>query len=102
MALAANSKARVFFWNYMKADWDRIEQKMTKNKVVLQRFVRLALSKFADHTIERDIANFFQDKDKSGFDRALVIISDTIRSNANYRERDEQSLLAWLQTHGYA
>ena len=79
-----------------------MEQKLGNNKVVLQRFVRLALSKFADHKIEQDIAAFFHDKDKSGFDRGLVIVSDTIRSNANYKEREEKSMLEWLQKHGYA
>jgi hypothetical protein len=102
MALAANSKARLLFWEYLKTNWDTVEQKTIKNKVVLQRLVRLALSKFADHKIEQDIATFFQDKDKSGFDRGLVIVSDAIRSNANYKERDEKSLLEWLQAHGYA
>ena len=102
MALAANSKARTFFWEYIKANWDSIEQKTIKNKVVLQRFVRLALSKFADHAIEQDIVTFYQDKDTSGFDRALVIVSDTIRSNANYKERDEERLLEWFQMRGYA
>jgi len=102
MALAANSKARAFFWEYIKANWDSIEQKTIKNKVVLQRFVRLALSKFADHAIEQDIVTFYQDKDTSGFDRALVIVSDTIRSNANYKKRDEERLLEWFQMRGYA
>jgi aminopeptidase N len=102
MALAANFKARLFFWEYIKTNWETVEQKMAKNKVVLQRFVRLALSKFAAHKIEQDITTFFQDKDKSGFDRGLVIVSDAIRSNANYKERDEKSLLEWLQAHGYA
>lgn len=100
--LAANSKARHLFWQFIKANYDRIEAKLTINKVVFERFLRMSLSKFADHATEKDIANFFKDKDQGGIDRGLVIIGDTIRTNANYMERDEKLVLEWLKAHGYA
>lgn len=100
-SLGSNSKARAAFWEYIKANWSLIEQKLSSNKVVLERFIRVGLNKFADHAIEKDIAKFFEDKDKSGFDRALVIVSDTVRTNANYKERDEKSVQEWLTAHGY-
>ena len=70
--------------------------------VVFERFVRMGLSKFADHSIGADIAAFFQTKDTSAYERALVIVADSIRTNANYKERDEKQVLKWLQEHGYA
>ncbi|KAF3479560.1 uncharacterized protein GIQ15_06536 [Arthroderma uncinatum] len=100
--LAANPKARYLLWDFIKANWSRIEEKLGSNKVVLQRFVRLSLIKYADHDVEQDIAKFFADKDQDGYDRALVIAADTIKSNANYKEREEKAILEWLQTHGYA
>ncbi|KAK2741427.1 hypothetical protein FQN55_008343 [Onygenales sp. PD_40] len=100
-SLAANSKARVTFWEFVKENFGIIEQKLTTNKVVFERFIRMGLSKFAEHSIEQDIASFFADKDKSGYDRALVIVSDTVRTNANYKERDEKQLVEWLKAHGY-
>lgn len=100
--LAANSKARHLFWEFIKANYDRIETRLTINKVVFERFLRMGLSKFADHTTEKDIASFFKDKDQGGIDRGLVIIGDTIRTNANYMERDEKLVLEWLKAHGYA
>ncbi|PGH23121.1 hypothetical protein AJ80_02749 [Polytolypa hystricis UAMH7299] len=102
VSMAANSKARVTFWEFIKANWPLVEGTMSANKVVLERFIRMGLSKFADEAIEQDIINFYKDKDQSGFDRGLVIVSDTIRTNAAYKARDEQRVLEWLKTHGYA
>ncbi|EAS30841.3 aminopeptidase 2 [Coccidioides immitis RS] len=99
--LAANSKARDAFWVWLKANWARVEKKLGSNKVVYERFIRMSLSKFADHATERDIAKFFEDKDKGGIDRGLLVVGDTIRTNANYRERDEKGVLEWLKAHNY-
>ncbi|KAL2817221.1 peptidase family M1-domain-containing protein [Aspergillus cavernicola] len=102
VSLAANSKVRDLLWEYMKKNWSSVETRLSANNVVFERFVRMGLSKFADHGIEADIASFFQNKDTSTYDRALVIVADTIRTNANYKERDEKQVLEWLQAHGYA
>jgi hypothetical protein len=102
VSLAANSKVRHLLWEYMKKNWDAVEARLSANNVVFERFVRMGLSKFADHNIAADIASFFQNKDTSSYDRALVIVADSIRTNANYKERDEKLVLEWLQAHGYA
>lgn len=101
-SLAANSKARGLLWDYIKGNWDAIYGKMASNNVVFERFIRLSLSKFSDHAIEQDIAAFFKNKDTGGYDRGLVVASDTVRSNANYKKRDEKLVLEWLQAHEYA
>jgi aminopeptidase N len=101
-SLAANSKARGLLWEYIKNNWDFVYQKMASNNVVFERFIRLSLSKFSDQAVEQDIAAFFKDKDTGGYDRGLVVASDTVRSNANYKKRDEKLVLEWLQAHGYA
>lgn len=101
-SLAANSKARGLLWEYIKTNWDAIHGKMASNNVVFERFIRLSLSKFSDHGVEQDIAGFFKDKDTAGFDRGLVVASDTVRSNAKYKKRDEKPVFEWLKAHGYA
>lgn len=102
VSLAANSKMRHLLWEYMKNNWKSVETRLSANNVVFERFVRMGLSKFADHAIGEDISAFFKDKDTSAYDRALVIVSDCIRTNARYKERDEKLVLEWLQAHGYA
>ncbi|KAJ9288246.1 hypothetical protein DTO280E4_6045 [Paecilomyces variotii] len=102
VSLAANSEVRHLLWDYMKSNWDAVAQRLSANNVVFERFVRMGLSKFADAAIGEDIKSFFKDKDTSAYERALVIVSDTIRTNSRYRERDEKLALQWLQAHGYA
>ncbi|RDW93211.1 M1 family metallopeptidase [Aspergillus mulundensis] len=102
VSLAANTKVRHLLWEYLKKNWDAIEARLSANNVVFERFVRMGFSKFADRKTGADIASFFQDKDTNAYDRALVIVADSIRTNANYKERDEKQVLKWLQEHGYA
>ena len=70
--------------------------------VVLDRYLKNCLTKFASHEIDQDIKDFFGQKDNTGYDRGLIQVSDTIRGNATYKERDEQLLLDWLRAYGYA
>ena len=101
IALAANSKARDILWQFIKDNWDALCTKLAGNSVILDRYVRTSLEKFASYEKEKDIMNFFKDKDTSGFDHGLVQVSDTIRGNANYKERDKALVLEWLEAHDY-
>lgn len=100
-SLAANPKARLHLWRYIKDHWDSVHGTLAGNFVVLDRLLKMSLKQFASHEIEREIASFFKDKDNRGYDRSLGVIADTIRSNANYKERDEQLVQEWLNAHGY-
>jgi hypothetical protein len=62
----------------------------------------MGLGSYSDHGIEKEISVFFQDKDTRAYDRSLIVISDTIKGNASYKERDEQLVEEWLASHGYA
>ncbi|KAI9894861.1 MAG: hypothetical protein M1814_000081 [Vezdaea aestivalis] len=99
--LAANSKCRPALWSYIKSHWEEVIKKAGNNPIVLDRFLRVGLAKFSDLETERDIAAFFKDKDNTGYDRSLGVVSDVIRAAAAYVERDEKALREWLQKHGY-
>lgn len=102
VSLAANTELRHLLWEYIKKNWSSIESKLSTNNMIKDRFIRLGLSKFSDREVGKDIAVFFQNKNTGGYDRALVIVSDYISTNANYKERDEKSTLEWLEKKGYA
>jgi hypothetical protein len=102
VALAANAKARHTFWHWIKENWVTVHNKLSGNSVVLDRYLKNCLHKFASHEIDKDIKDFFSGKDNTGYDRGLVQVSDTIRGNANYKERDEPVVLEWLKAYGYA
>jgi aminopeptidase N len=101
-ALAANHKTRAGLWKYIKENWESIRERLSRNMVVLDRFVKLSLQKFSDLETEADIAEFFKEKDNRGYDRSLGVVSDTIKVRAGYKQRDAQVLLEWLKEHGYS
>ncbi|KAI6708974.1 hypothetical protein JHW43_008509 [Diplocarpon mali] len=102
MALAANKQTRSGLWKYIQAKFEPIKEKLGKNMVVLDRFLRLSLNKFNDRDTEREIAKFFEGRDNRGYDRTLAVVSDTIHGRATYKERDSTVILEWLKAHGYA
>jgi aminopeptidase N len=102
VALAANPRARHGLWKYIQDNFDPIREKLGKNMVVLDRFLRVSLNKFNDRETEKEIAKFFEGRDNRGYDRTLNVVSDTILGRAKYQERDAKVILEWLKTNGYA
>lgn len=100
-SLANNSKVRNNVWEYIKENWPMLREKLGGNMVVLERFLRTSLQKYSSLETEQDIQKFFGDKDNNGYDRGLAVVSDTIKGNAKYRERDLEVVREWLKAHGY-
>ncbi|RMX83120.1 hypothetical protein D0869_05547 [Hortaea werneckii] len=100
-SLSMNSKVRENVWHFIKSEWPMIRERLGANMVVLERFLRMCLDKFADAEVEKDVQAFFSDKDNTGYDRGLAVATDTIKSNARYRERDAELVKEWLSAHGY-
>ncbi|GME27862.1 glutamyl aminopeptidase [Neofusicoccum parvum] len=101
-ALAANSKTRHTLWSYIKEHWDsKVYPELSGNMVVLDRFIKLSLAKFASYEVAEDVKGFFANKDCKGFDRALAQSDDIMTGGAKYRERDSAVVKEWLSAHGY-
>jgi aminopeptidase N len=101
-SLAQNSKTRGPLWEYIKERWDnKVFPTLSGNMVVLERFLKCSLNRFASFEVERDIQKFFEGKDKRGYDRGLGVIVDTITAAAKYKERDAALVREWLRTYGY-
>ena len=101
-ALSMNAKTRAGLWQFIKGNWEMVRRHLSGSIVVLDRFLKLSLQKFTDLETEKDISEFFKDKDNRGYDRTLGVVSDTIRGRAGYRIRDQDIVLEWLKVHGYA
>jgi aminopeptidase N len=101
VSLANNSEVRGEVWRYTKANWDMIRERLGCKMVVLERFVRLSLQEFASFEIGNDIEGFFETKDNIGYDRALAVVGDTIKSNARYRDSNAETTREWLLDYGY-
>lgn len=104
-ALAANAKTRTPLWEYIQQNFDGdagLYKVLGANMVVLDRFLKLSLNRFADLEKEQEIANFFSGRDNRGYDRTLGVVSDTIKGRAAYRKRDREVVSEWFKAHGYA
>jgi aminopeptidase N len=102
IALASNAKVRIEVWNFVRTHWDsHVHPTLSGNMVVMERFLRFGLNKFADEKVADDIAAFFKEKDTRGYNKGLDVIDDTIRSHAKYRGRDEKVVREWLEANGY-
>ena len=100
-SLGNNPKARNALWDYVQNEWDKVSKKMIATPIIMDGFVKMSLSKFASHDDGQSISEFFKGKDTEGWNRAVVQVIDTVRTNAKYRERDEALVLEWLQAHDY-
>jgi len=102
ISLAQNPSTRGLLWEYIKEHWDsKVYPTLSGNLLVLERFLKFSLNKFASFEVERDIQKFFEGKDKRGYDRGLGVVVDTITAAAKYKERDAALVREWLSAHGY-
>lgn len=101
-ALSANNSTRGEVWKFTKTQWKRLNDRLGVSNICMDRWMKMGLNNYSDYDTEREISEFFKDKDTRAYDRSLVVISDTIKANANYKQRDEKLVLEWLQAHGYA
>lgn len=99
IALSKNSRARYALWEFIKKNWSTIYAQQSGNMVVLDRFLKNTLNKFSSKEVMNDIEAFFKDKDNHGYDQGLLVIRDSIKSNANWVERDAKIVEEWLREH---
>jgi aminopeptidase N len=100
-AVAANIDTRGVLWEFTKSEWERVHARLgTKSSVVMDRWVK-SLQSYSEMGVEAEIREFFKDKNTKAFQRSLVIVSDTITGNAQYKERDENAVGEWLKANRY-
>lgn len=99
ISLSANTDARRALWEFVKANWETIYKQLSGNMVVLDRFLKNSLNKFASQEVLDDIQAFFKNKDNAGYERGLDIVSDTVRGNISWVQRDTDAVAGWLKQH---
>ncbi|KAK6534328.1 hypothetical protein TWF281_005653 [Arthrobotrys megalospora] len=100
-SLALNGDAKPLVWKFVKERWDDIFKLLSGNMVLLDRFVRVTLNKFADETILEELKTFFENKDQRGYDRAVRVAIDSVSGNVSWKKRDEEVVKEWLRGKGY-
>ncbi|KAK0248640.1 hypothetical protein LTS09_016199 [Friedmanniomyces endolithicus] len=100
--LAKEYLSWAFSGNVAIQDVHTVGGSLSGNSKVRDAVWAVSLQKFASFEVEKDIEAFFKDKDNAGYDRGLAVVSDTVKGNARYRERDVEVVREWLLAHGYA
>ncbi|RMZ87884.1 hypothetical protein DV736_g4889, partial [Chaetothyriales sp. CBS 134916] len=98
ISVSANSETKDVAWEYTKTNWDRVNKRLGVSNVTLDRWIKMGLASYSDESFGQDITAFFKDKDTGAFNRSLVVVTDTIKGNANYKARDEKVFQPHLQT----
>lgn len=101
VTLSKNVGIRDLFWSFFKANYSKLHELMSTNMVVLDRFIKVTLCNFQSFAMEKDVEEFFKDKDIHGFERSLYQVLDKIKINASCYERDHQNVDQWLQQSGF-
>jgi aminopeptidase N len=101
ISLSNNSEARYALWEFIRDNWDIIYKQMSGNMVVLDRFLKNSLNKFASRKALEEIEEFFKDKDNTGYDKGLAVVKDSILGNVGFLERDSEKVKEWLVANGY-
>jgi len=99
ISMSNNSHARLMLWHFIKENWETVYKQLSGNMVVLDRFLKMSLNKFASFEVKEDIEAFFKEKDNQGYDKGLNIISDSIAGNAKFVEREQDLVRGWLKEH---
>jgi aminopeptidase N len=101
ISLSNNSEARYKLWKFIEKNWETIYKQMSGNMVVLDRFLKNSLNKFASLETLAEIEEFFKTKDNTGYDKGLVTVRDSVQGNAGYVKRDGEKVKEWLKSKGY-
>lgn len=96
VSLSKNTKTRDLLWQFVKENYSKIYELMSTNMVVLDRFVKVTLCNYQSYAMEKEVREFFADKDVHGFERALSQVLDQIHINASWFERDQGIVADWF------
>ncbi|CAG8790517.1 26581_t:CDS:2, partial [Dentiscutata erythropus] len=98
--LKNNSKSRRHLWNFIKQNWDLIQQRYIHS---LQLFGLIIKSVDAFSTLDdiRDIEEFFKDKNIKEIERPLQQSLENIRVRAAWLSRDKKDLIRRYATTAF-
>ncbi|KIW94428.1 uncharacterized protein Z519_04404 [Cladophialophora bantiana CBS 173.52] len=88
-------------WEWMCANWDELVEKLPPSMTMLSSVVSICVAGFTSDAQLKKVEDFFEGKDKKGFDRSLQQSMDSIQAKANWLKRDGEDVWGWLKSNGY-
>ena len=88
-------------WAWTQENWDELVRRLPPGLSMLGTIVTVSTSGFTSFKKIDEIKAFYADKSTKGFDQGLAQSLDSIRTKAQWVERDAANVYAYLKEHGY-
>ena len=88
-------------WKWAQSNWEEIVTRLQPGSPVLGHVLTVATSGFTSTEAVDEITAFFADKDTRGYDQSLAQALDSIKTKAQWVERDHTVVSEYLKQHGY-
>ncbi|KAF9432108.1 hypothetical protein BGZ76_011251 [Entomortierella beljakovae] len=99
--LAANPKARIPTWEFVKANWSLFSERYKSSMGLLGMCVKLPLAQVADEALIKEVNEFFVDKETKNFQRALDQAIEGLGVNSAWVTREQEGLAEWLTANKF-
>ncbi|KAJ5610716.1 hypothetical protein N7510_007435 [Penicillium lagena] len=88
-------------WTWLKKNWDSIYKRLPPSLGMLGTVIQLSTSSFCTEAQLKDVQEFFDAKDRKGYDRAVEQSYDAIRVKTSWLQRDRDDVDQWLRGNRY-
>ncbi|XP_011182080.1 puromycin-sensitive aminopeptidase isoform X2 [Zeugodacus cucurbitae] len=96
VAVAVNPKGRDMAWEFFKDNNQKLLQQY-QGSFLLTRLIKYLIENFASEERATEVENYFKENQFPGTERTVSQAVETIRLNANWLNRDLDSLTAYLK-----
>ncbi|MCJ1394766.1 Aminopeptidase 2 mitochondrial [Xylographa bjoerkii] len=100
VALRNDAEGVKMLWAWFQENFEAIKAKCPPALTLLGHVVTIATSAFTRPEHIQAIENFFEGKDKMGFEKKLQQSLDGVRAKSSWLERDGEDVKAWLRAEG--
>jgi len=98
LGVTANPKGKAIAWEWMKENWQMIEEKFGGGQFMLPNFIKVTCQGFASFERLEDIKDFFEGKNPAGAARTIKQVCEKVELNAKRLVRDREDVKECLTT----
>ncbi|XP_065216102.1 puromycin-sensitive aminopeptidase-like [Planococcus citri] len=96
ISISSSKVGRDKSWQFLKENWSNIYSKY-KGGFQLTGLIKCMTENFASDEMAKEIDEFFATKDKSGIEKTIDQVLETIRNNARWLKKDQELVKAYLE-----
>ena len=100
IGMRSDAEGITALWEWMKENWLTIKEKCPPALTMLGTMVGRCTASFTHREHVQAVQEFFESKDKKGFEKKLEQSLDGVRAKASWLERDGEDVRGWLEKEG--